>query len=215
MKKIKEKTYIKRLVSFIIGFIIAWFFYGLFLAPGGEEEMTDAQMTIAAVLSLLTMIIYELIVEFNYLKRLELTTDSLLSNISVYKERERKLLSKAEEIITRFLLHESDIQKSVASLRSGNKAEPINNTEAKSLSELKVTVENYPDLKSDKHISKILNQLEESENTILNSKLLYNEYVTYYNSGIVSFPATLLSGLWKLKPLQFYIDNEIDEMEIY
>lgn len=160
------------------------------------------------------MIIYEVVAEYNYLKKLELTTASLYSNISIYKGREKKLLSKAEEIISGFLQHESDIQKSVVASRGENSVKLINNKENISLTNLKVTVENYPNLKSDKHICKILNQLEDSQDTILNSKLLYNEYVTYYNSAIANFPAVSLSSLWKLKPLEFYVDDEFDEIHI-
>ncbi|ENK0839693.1 LemA family protein [Clostridium botulinum] len=145
---------------------------------------------------------------------MELTTASLYSNISIYKGREKKLLSKAEEIISSFLQHESDIQKSVVASRGENSVKLINNKENISLTNLKVTVENYPNLKSDKHICKILNQLEDSQDTILNSKLLYNEYVTYYNSAIANFPAVSLSSLWKLKPLEFYVDDEFDEIHI-
>lgn len=215
MKKIRERTYAKKLVSFIIGLVLGWFFYLFVLVIvvlGEAQELSDTEGRIAALLSLATMIIYSIIAEYNYLKRLELTTSSLYNNISIYKQRERKLLSKAEKFILEFLSHESDIQKSVASLRSGNAGKSTDNQESISLGDLKITVENYPDLKSDKHISKILEQLEESQNTILNSKLLYNEYVTYYNSASISFPAVLLSGLWKLKPLQFYVDNDIDEV---
>ncbi|WP_089964748.1 LemA family protein [Lihuaxuella thermophila] len=57
--------------------------------------------------------------------------------------------------------------------------------------ELESNVENHPNLKSDKHISTLLNQIEESQNTILDSNLLYNQYVTYYNSVIYSFPANI------------------------
>lgn len=213
MKKIRERTYTKRLISFIVGFFIGWFLFAMLLAGNSNgEALSDRRSMLAVILSLATMIIYQIITEYNYLKRLDLTTISLHSNISVYKERERKLLLKAEQFIMKFLNHESDIQKSVASLRGGNAATVVNEETLSSLAGLRLTVENYPDLKADKHISKILEQLEQSENTILNSKLLFNEYVTYYNSAIVSFPAVLLSGLWKLKPLQFYVDNDIDEI---
>ncbi|EJE7234415.1 LemA family protein [Clostridium botulinum] len=214
MKKIKERTYITRLVSFIIGILIGWFFYIFVFASGSGEDITDKQNRIAGILSLVTMIIYEVVAEYNYLKKLELTTASLYSNISIYKGREKKLLSKAEEIISGFLQHESDIQKSVVASRGENSVKLINNKENISLTNLKVTVENYPNLKSDKHICKILNQLEDSQDTILNSKLLYNEYVTYYNSAIANFPAVSLSSLWKLKPLEFYVDDEFDEIHI-
>jgi LemA protein len=213
MKKIRERTYAKRLLTFIAGLIVGWILYiFVFAIINGDDPISDTQGMLAGLFSLITMIAYQLIAEYNYLKRLELTTASLHSNISVFKDRESKLLSKAENFVLKFLNHESDIQKSVASLRGGSSTNFVNEETLSSLNGLKVTVENYPELKGDKHISKILDQLEESQNTILNSKLLFNEYVTYYNSAIVSFPAVLLSGLWKLKPLQFYVDNDIDEI---
>ena len=211
MKKIRERTHVKKIMAFLIGLIILWFFYlVVFAIIDGAGPISDMQGGIAGILSLITMIIYEILAEYNYLKRLELITASLYSNISNYKERESKLLSKAEQFILEFLQHESDMHKSVASIRSGNGVKTICDEETISFKDLKLTVENYPDLKSDKHISKILNQLEDSENAILNSKLLYNEYVTYYNTAIVSFPVSLLSGLWKLKMLQFYVDKDSD-----
>ncbi|EPY6472994.1 LemA family protein [Clostridium sporogenes] len=214
MKRIKERTYITRLLSFIVGIFIGWFFYCCVWPIGDAEELTDRQMIITFILSFLTMIIYQIIAEYNYLKRLQLTTASLYNNISIYEGREKKLLSKAEEIISNFLHHESDIQKSVSSSRQQREVKLINNKDDICLTNLKVTVENYPNLKSDKHTAKILNQLEESQNTILNSKLIYNEYVTYYNSDIVNFPSSLLAGVCKFKPLQLYGNDELDEINV-
>lgn len=214
MKVIKERTYTKKLLSFIIGLVIGWFFYLFVVAMFiSSEEIPDKYVILALVLSLLTIVIYSITSEFNYLKRLKFTTSSLLSNITVYKKREKKLVSKAEEVIVKFLKHESDVQKSVAASRGGTEkvADELKNL---SLTNLKVTVENYPDLKSDKHISTILNQIEESQNTILQSKLLYNQYVTYYNSTINSFPANIFSGIWKLKPLAFYEDQIDDDDDL-
>jgi LemA protein len=213
MKVIKERTYTKKLLSFIIGLVIGWFFYLFVVAMFiSSEEIPNKYVILALVLSLLTMVIYSIASEYNYLKRLEFTTNSLLSNITAFKKREKKLISKAEEVIIKFLKHESDVQKSVAASRGGTEkvVDELENLSLTNLKGLKVTVENYPELKSDKHISTILNQIEESQNMILQSKLLYNQYVTYYNSAIYSFPANIFSGIWKLKPLAFY-EDQIDE----
>lgn len=212
MKKIKERTYTKKFIEFIGGIGIGYFFYLMIFAiffTAESEELTDSQLRIAVILSFLTMILYQIICEFNYLKRLELTTKTLHSNISIYKKREIKLIEKAEKVIVEFQNHESNLHKSVASLRSGKtnfKQQKIFN----STKDFIVSVENYPELKSNKHITRILSQIEESQNSIASSKLLYNDYVTYYNSAIVSFPAMLFSGLWKLQPLNLYIDDDIE-----
>lgn len=216
MKAIKERTYAKKLFSFIVGTILGWFFYLIVAAmftPDGHD-IPDLYGIIAFGASVLTMVIYMVFSEFNYLKRLELQSKSLISNISVFKKREQKLLQKTEAIVFKFLEHESDVQKSVAASRGGNSKKTETKLKNSSLSNLKVTLENYPELKSDKHISKILDQIEESQNGILNSKLVYNQCVTYYNSTIVSFPAVIFSGLWNLKPLSFYEDQNIDDDDL-
>jgi LemA protein len=214
MKVIKERTYTKKLLSFIIGSVMGWFFYLLIVSMFiSSEEIPDKYAILAFFLSVLTMVIYSIVSEYNYLKRLEFTASSLLSNITIYKKREKKLVSKAEEVIAKFLKHESDVQKAVAATRSGTE-KAADELENLSLTNLKVTVENYPDLKSDKHISTILDQIEESQNAIAQSKLLYNQYVTYYNTAIYSFPANIFSGIWKLKPLAFYEDQIDDDDDL-
>lgn len=215
MRVIKERTYTKKLLSFFVGLLIGWFLYLIVMAMViSGDTIPDKLGILAFFLSLVTMIIYSILSEFNYLKRLEQTTKALLSNITVFKKREKKLLSKAEEVIYNFFQHESDVHKSVSASRGGTKnlGTELENV---SLSKLKVTFENYPELKSDKHISKILNQIEESQNVITDSKLVYNQYVTYYNFAISSFPAIIFSGLWKLKPLAFFEDyNDDDDLPI-
>ncbi|AFS79706.1 LemA family protein [Gottschalkia acidurici 9a] len=211
-KRIKERTYLNKLISFIVGLVVGYLIYlFIFSMFTNGDEIPDFYSNLSIMFSLITMLAYIIISEFNYLKKLELTTNALHSNISIYKKREKDLLSKAEEIITKFLYHESDIQKSVASSREGSAVKSGVEGEILSISDLRLTVESYPDLKSDTHISTILSQLEESQNTILNSKLLYNEYVTYYNSTIVNVPAIIFLEMWKLESLEFYHDTDINE----
>lgn len=213
MIKIKERTYAKRFVSFFTGVVIGWFFYlFIFATIVGGEEIPEKYVMLSVLLSLITMIFYMIISEHNYIKRLDLATESLCSNISVFKKRESKLLSKAEQIISTFLNHESDIHKSVAASKGYNESNLLSQSGALTLSDLKITLEKYPNLKADQHIFKILEQLEESQNMILNSKLLYNEYVSYYNAAIVSFPASMFSGAWNLVPRDFYADNDVDDI---
>jgi LemA protein len=218
--KISEKTYLKRLVSFILGIFIGWLFFIFIFAMFESEpftdssgEMTDFSSMLALLTSLLVMVLYGILSEYNYLKKLELTCESLLSNITVYKKRETTLLKKAWKIISNFLGHEGDIQKTVAQTRTGTTDSSDDKKWGKKFNNLKLVVENYPELKSDKHIMKILKQVEESQNIILNGKLDHNRYVTYYNTAIVSFPAMLFIGLWKLKKLDLYVDDVGEEDE--
>lgn len=209
IRKIKERTYGFKLLSFALGLVLGWFIFLLIFSifTPEEEELSDKCCYISLILSFLSMIIYTIISDYNYLKRLEITTNSLYSNISIYKKREKQLLIKSQEVISQFLVHESDIQKTVATSRNDS-IEKLCHSKIKTLNDLKLTIEKYPDLKADSHIHNLLIQIEESENTVLNSKLKYNEYVTYYNSAMVSFPAVMFATKWKLKPLELYVDTD-------
>lgn len=218
--KIKERTYFKKLIVFILGIVIGWIFFLMVLqivAPSafldGSGELTDFCSTLSLILSLVIMVLYSIVSEYNYLKKLELTCESLLSNISVYKKRESDLLKKAWKIIAKFLGHEGDIQKTVAKVRSQMTKTNHNIEEISDVQDIKLVIENYPDLKSDAHIMKILSQVEESQNIILEGKLVYNQYITFYNTAIVSFPALLFIGIWKLKKLNLYVDD-VNEFSI-
>ncbi|SHF02407.1 LemA protein [Seinonella peptonophila] len=209
---IKERTYIKKFFVFAIGIIIGWIFY-IFVAAlfTSGDDIPDIYGILALVLSVLTMVVYSIISEFNYLKQLKFATSSLLSNISAFHKREQKLISKAEEVIATFLKHESNVHQSIATSRNDTK-KVVTDLENISLSDLMLTVENYPRLKSDKHISKILEQIEESQNAILESKLMYNQYIAYYNGAIYSFPANIFSSMWNLKPLPLYEEQSNDDI---
>ncbi|WML34341.1 LemA family protein [Clostridium sp. OS1-26] len=209
MKKIRERTYNGKIFSFIFGLIIGFFMVlCIFAIINSDKEISDVQGIISFILALISIIVYEILREYYYLKRLELTISSIYSNINIYKERESKLLLKVKNSHPNFSHHESDIQNTVASYGSQNDLNEIYNKNQISLNDLEDIIEILPNLNSNPHISNILNKIEELQNAILGSKLLYNEYVTYYNSAIISFPSMLFVGLWKLKTLQFYGDNE-------
>jgi len=68
------------------------------------------------------------------------------------------------------------------------------------LSKLLVTVENYPDLKSNENFLKLQDELASTENTIQTARTRYNESVEGYNNYVLRFPNSLFTGQYKEKP---------------
>lgn len=94
----------QKLLSFIIGFVIGWFFYLFIVAMLiSSEGIPDKYVILTLVLFLPIMVIYSITSEFNYLKQLVFATTSLRSNITVYKKREKKLISKRKKLLFNFL----------------------------------------------------------------------------------------------------------------
>ena len=73
-----------------------------------------------------------------------------------------------------------------------------------SLSRLLVTVEAYPDLKSNQNFFKLQDELASTENQILTSRTRFNEAVKPYNSHIKTFPNSLFAGVFGFKEKAYF-----------
>jgi LemA protein len=72
------------------------------------------------------------------------------------------------------------------------------------LSRLLVTVEKYPDLKSNQNFLSLQSQLEGTENRIAVERMRYSEAVRDYNTRIRLFPASLVASLRGFKEKAYF-----------
>ena len=63
-----------------------------------------------------------------------------------------------------------------------------------------VTVERYPELKSNQNFLKLQDELASTENTIQTQRTRFNETVQEYNNYILRFPNSIFLGGYKEKP---------------
>lgn len=75
------------------------------------------------------------------------------------------------------------------------------------LSKLLVSVERYPDLKSNQNFLALQNQLEGTENRIKMERDRYNGKVNEYNKHIKVFPNNLFAGLFGFEGMDLYKAN--------
>jgi LemA protein len=72
------------------------------------------------------------------------------------------------------------------------------------LSRLLVTVERYPELKSNANFLALQTQLEGTENRITVERQRFNEAVREYNTRIRLFPGSIVAGLVGFRPKAFF-----------
>ena len=72
------------------------------------------------------------------------------------------------------------------------------------LSRLLVTVERYPELKSNQNFLALQSQLEGTENRITVERQRYNDAVRDYNTRLRLFPTSLIAGMMGFKPKAFF-----------
>lgn len=63
-----------------------------------------------------------------------------------------------------------------------------------------VTVEKYPELKSNQNFLKLQDELASTENTIQTQRTRYNEVVQDYNNYVLKFPNSMFLSEYKEKP---------------
>ena len=68
------------------------------------------------------------------------------------------------------------------------------------LSRLMVVVERYPELKADAQMSRVMEELSSTENSIAFARQAYNDAVTEYNTKRELFPTSIVAGMFNFDP---------------
>ena len=73
-----------------------------------------------------------------------------------------------------------------------------------SLGKVFALMENYPDLKSNKNVLDLQEELATTENQIAFARQYYNDLVTQYNTKRQVFPGNLIADFFKFQPSELF-----------
>ena len=122
----------------------------------------------------------------DYQRRADLIPN-LVKTVERYAQQERTVLTE----VTNARANASRVQLNAGDLSDPAKVQAFNQAQSQlgsSLGRLLVTMEAYPDLKSNTNFLALQDQLEGTENRINASRRDYNESVQAYNTRIRTFP---------------------------
>jgi LemA protein len=71
-----------------------------------------------------------------------------------------------------------------------------------------LTVENYPDIKSNQVVLDLMDELAGSENRIAVARGRFIEATGEYNRQVRSFPSSLIAGMFGFQPKEYYTGSE-------
>ena len=72
-------------------------------------------------------------------------------------------------------------------------------------------MENYPDLKANENVSRLMEELSTTENKISFSRQFYNDSVMSLNNGVETFPSNIVAGMFGFKQAMYF---EVPEVEM-
>lgn len=197
---------LKLLGIFIVGCFLWLIIFSTFMPADETGATTEPFPGAIPVLAVVTAVITVTIIKYNTMQNAFQKTRAAYSNISVLGERASRLLDKANRVADKYMEHEESIQVSVADKRT-QKVKTIRNS-----TQFQKQIESYPDLKANENIMELLSQIRDAENTYAQSKLNYNTSAEYYNTMIHVFPNNILRKLFKFKDVEFYTNEEENEI---
>jgi LemA protein len=170
---------------------------------------TYAALILCATVSLWYLLTY------NGLVKARNAVDQAWSHIEVELKRRFDLIQNLVEIVKGYAAHESDTFPKVAALR--NSARPFGDAAAansaqpeltRTVSQIMVLAENYPQLRADQSFLNLQRELAETENRIAERRHAYNQTVNVYLNWLHKIPSNVVAAIQEMPPRSFFDDPD-------
>lgn len=137
--------------------------------------------------------------------------DQALSSIEVQLTQRYDLITKLVETVRQYMGHERSLLEDIVKLRqqATSAATPearirADNDLSRAMTQLNVTMENYPQLRSSDNFLQLQRSLNEVEEQISAARRSYNAAAVEYNNAIEMFPGSIIAGSMNFQPKQLY-----------
>jgi LemA protein len=162
-------------------------------------------------LGILVVIAFVLIGMYNGLVQLRTRADSSWSDIDVQLKRRHDLIPNLVETVKGYAAHEKGTFEDIAKYRSmamqattpADKAAAENQLTG-ALKTLFAVSEAYPQLRASEEFTQLQGSLNQTEDSIQNSRRYYNAVVRDLNTRIQSFPTNILAGMFGFQQRQYF-----------
>ncbi len=152
---------------------------------------------------------------FNQLVRSRAMVNEAYSGMDVQLKKRYNLVPALVQVLKAHMNHEREtLEKVVAARATAMKAEHLDerqnaeNSLTNTLNQCFITVENYPELKSNPSFLDLQTRLTDVEDDIEKSRRYYNAVVRDNNIAVQSFPSLIVARLFHFKRRDFFeIDN--------
>lgn len=187
---------------------------------------------IAIVLLILVFfVIFTVVSMYNGLVRRRNEYKNAFSQIDVQLKRRYDLIPNLVETCKGYMEHEQETLEKVITARNQAfgaarmVAQDPSNIEAMqgllasesglagALSKLMVVQEDYPDLKANENMQRLMEELSSTENRIGFARQHYNDSVTEYNNSREVFPSSIIASTFNFSPALLWEIESVQERE--
>ncbi len=135
------------------------------------------------------------------------------SSVDVLLKKRWDLIPNLVAVVKNHMEFEQQTLAEITRLRSRAMSGDITpeqrlNTEnqiTRTMGNIMALIENYPDLKSNNHVTQLLESLNETEEQISAARRFYNAAVTDYNNAIEMFPSNIVAGYMRYAAKELFV----------
>lgn len=177
-------------------------------------------MVISSLMVLLGLCLVFSIFTYNRLIAMRNDNKNAMANIQVQLKRRHDLIPNIVSTAKAYLSHEKNVLLEVTKARQQaldvqgvREQAQAENFLTQALRQLFAVVENYPNLKADKNMLELHDELISTENKIAFSRDHYNDSVTNFNTMREQFPMNIVANLFGFRMDELFILNQSQESE--
>jgi len=137
--------------------------------------------------------------------------------IDVQLKRRHDLIPNLVEVVKDYMSYEQETLQKVIQARNSavaahnpEEAIPAEGILTGALGKLFALMENYPDLKANQNVARLMEELSGTENKIAFSRQFYNDSVMSLNNAVQSFPSNFVAGMFHFTEATYF---EVPEAE--
>ena len=173
-----------------------------------------AFLSVAIVIFLLGSIFFILGVRiYNGLVYLKNQVNKSFSTVDVLLKKRWDLIPNLVAVVKHHMEFEQQTFAEVTRLRSqvmsgdvsAQQRLTLENQISRSMGNIVALIENYPELKSDQHVSQLLESLNETEEQISAARRFYNSAVTDYNNALEMFPSNIVASYLRYESKELFV----------
>lgn len=171
------------------------------------------------LLAMALLVLFWAMGAYNRLVRLRNAIANAFGQIDVQLKRRHDLIPNLVEVARKYLAHESSTLEAVIAARqhasTAERAAASNPVNAAAMGQLVgaeqalggalgrlfAVVESYPELKADKTMRELSEEIASTENRVGFARQAYNDHVLEFNDAAAQFPALIVARLFAFVPM--------------
>lgn len=176
---------------------------------------------VVVLLAIVLFLVLWAVLLFNALVRGRNTCDESWSDIDTELKRRYDLIPNLVSTVQGYAKHEKDVFERVTQARGAamaSRGSPESqardeNVLVRSLRDMFVLVENYPDLKASQHFLSLQTELSNTEDRIQRARRFYNANVRDYNNRVEMFPSNVVAGQFGYQKREYFEIEDVLQRE--